>query len=433
MDVEAEQLKDTKADIFTQLAGSVQEDGTAVADVDDATLAAAQQALYEAQQQNEQGVNQVLAAMEDKNKQEKALSAFLQEQEQRQESRTRMNRQLDAVTKQADNCQTNIAALEEQLQRHTQDNSCQQQDEQTQQQVIEHVENKLQAALLHVREMDERLVKLREQNQDTVERRYTLQMEREKWSMELEQITQEIFEKYDAVYEDIALAYEDTAYTAREIHGLKSQIRMMGNVNLNAIDDYAELHSRHQTTVSQLEDLHASKDDLESLISMLFQTMTSQFKEQFVLINQHFGRIFKSLFGGGAASLKLADAEHAMDSDIEIVAQPPGKKLQTISLLSGGEKALTAIAILFAMLELKPTPFCVLDEIEAALDEANVYGFAKYLANYSSKTQFIVITHRRGVMDNCNAIYGIAMQEKGISKVVSMKVEKGEEEHGAVS
>ena len=150
--------------------------------------------------------------------------------------------------------------------------------------------------------------------------------------------------------------------------------------------------------------------------------MEKQFKEQFALMNDNFQRTFVKLFGGGKAELRLSDPKDALNCGIDIVAQPPGKKLQMLSLLSGGERALTAIAILFAILDLKPTPFCILDEIEAALDDANIDTYADYLKSYAENTQFIVITHRKGTMERCDALYGVVMEEKGVSKTVSVKL-----------
>ena len=150
--------------------------------------------------------------------------------------------------------------------------------------------------------------------------------------------------------------------------------------------------------------------------------MEKQFTEQFKLLNEHFSRTFTQLFGGGTAMLKLQDEKDVLGCGIDIVAQPPGKKLQLLSLLSGGERALTAIAILFAMLDIRPSPFCILDEIEAALDEANVANFADYLKQYSHDTQFIVVTHRKGTMERCDALYGVAMEEKGVSRMVSVQL-----------
>ena len=150
--------------------------------------------------------------------------------------------------------------------------------------------------------------------------------------------------------------------------------------------------------------------------------MEVQFVEQFRLLNEHFTRTFTQQFGGGTAKLKLQDEKDVLNCGIDIVAQPPGKKLQLLSLLSGGERALTAIAILFAMLEIRPSPFCILDEIEAALDEANVANFADYLKQYANDTQFIVVTHRKGTMERCDALYGVAMEEKGVSRMVSVQL-----------
>ena len=166
-----------------------------------------------------------------------------------------------------------------------------------------------------------------------------------------------------------------------------------------------------------------AEEDLQALIAQLLRQMKRQFVAEFDKLGAFFQETFARLFGGGYAELKLTDPDDALNCGTEIIAQPPGKKLQLLSLLSGGERALTAIAILFAMLKLKPTPFCILDEIEAALDEANIGYFADYLAEYARTTQFVVITHRKGTMERCDALYGVAMQEKGVSGMVSVKLE----------
>ena len=155
--------------------------------------------------------------------------------------------------------------------------------------------------------------------------------------------------------------------------------------------------------------------------------MEKQFRENFELLNIYFGETFTRLFGGGRAELKLSDPSDVLGCGIEIIAQPPGKKLQMLSLLSGGERALTAVAILFAMLRLKPTPFCILDEIEAALDDANVGYYADYLRDFTRTTQFVVVTHRKGTMERCDALYGVAMEEKGVSKMVSVQLKDWDE------
>jgi chromosome segregation protein len=194
----------------------------------------------------------------------------------------------------------------------------------------------------------------------------------------------------------------------------------MGVVNVAAVDEYRQTTERVTELSAQKGDLNGAIADLEKIIAELEAHMDRQFRHQFEIMNTNFKRTFSRLFGGGTAELRLSDPKDALNCGIEIVAQPPGKKLQTLSLLSGGERALTAIAILFAMLDVKPTPFCILDEIEAALDDANIDNFAEYLKTYSEKTQFVVITHRKGTMERCEALYGVVMEEKGVSKLVSV-------------
>ena len=169
-------------------------------------------------------------------------------------------------------------------------------------------------------------------------------------------------------------------------------------------------------------DIENTMAKLKDIISEMTGIMKEQFTKQFEIINKDFGEVFKELFGGGKASLVLEDEKNVLECGIEIVVQPPGKKLQNMTLLSGGERAFTAIALLFAMLKINPSPFCVLDEIEAALDDVNVYRFADYLKKFTSDTQFLVITHRKGTMEAGNSVYGITMEENGISKLLSMKL-----------
>ena len=239
-------------------------------------------------------------------------------------------------------------------------------------------------------------------------------------------MTQRIWEDYELTYEGAkAFAVADFKLTESEkrIAAIRARIKAMGNVNVAAVDEYRDTVQRVEELTTQRDDLIRAQADLEKLIEDLNQKMNVQFKSQFTLLNEHFKKTFVALFGGGTAELKLADEKDALNCGIDIVAQPPGKKLQMLSLLSGGERALTAIAILFAMLTLKPTPFCFLDEIEAALDDANIDNFADYLKEYSKKTQFVVVTHRKGTMERCDALYGVAMQEKGISRLVSVKLD----------
>jgi len=212
----------------------------------------------------------------------------------------------------------------------------------------------------------------------------------------------------------------DLSAMKRDISSLKDEIRKLGDVNVNAIEDYKNVMERYEFLKTQHDDLVEAEQTLLGIIDELDTAMRAQFSEKFGEINAEFDKVFKQLFGGGKGTLELLEDEDILETGIRIIAQPPGKKLQNMMQLSGGEKALTAIALLFAIQNLKPSPFCLLDEIEAALDESNVGRFAKYLCKLTSNTQFIVITHRRGTMEQADRLYGITMQEKGVSALVSV-------------
>lgn len=208
---------------------------------------------------------------------------------------------------------------------------------------------------------------------------------------------------------------------------LQGQIRALGTVNVGAVEEYAETKARVDDLTAQQQDLKRAEMDLRELIERMLIQMRSTFVENFSKMQGYFAETFTRLFGGGHAELKLMDPDDPLNCGIEVNAQPPGKKLQLLSLLSGGERALTAIAILFAMLKLKPTPFCILDEIEAALDDANIGYYADYLKEYSKGTQFIVVTHRKGTMERCNSLFGVAMEEQGVSRMVSVSLQDYQE------
>ncbi len=212
----------------------------------------------------------------------------------------------------------------------------------------------------------------------------------------------------------------DLVVMKRDAGQLKDEIRKLGDVNVNAIEDFKNLMERYTFLKTQHDDLVQAEETLLSIIDELDHAMRKQFQEKFAKINQEFNKVFKELFGGGKGSVELMEDEDILEAGVKIIAQPPGKKLQNMMQLSGGEKALTAIALLFAIQNLKPSPFCLLDEIEAALDESNVSRFAKYLHKLTKHTQFIVITHRRGTMEKADRLYGITMQEKGVSALVSV-------------
>lgn len=244
---------------------------------------------------------------------------------------------------------------------------------------------------------------------------------------ELEGIFSRLWEEYELTYltaAEIADENADLKNAEKDIASLKGKIKNLGNINIDAIESYREIKERYDFLLVQTNDLEKAKADLEKVINEMLTVMKKQFAEQFEIINRNFNKVFAELFGGGKANLSLADPDNLLESGIEIEAQPPGKKLQRLSLLSGGERALTAIALLFAILNVRPTPFCILDEIEAALDDVNVSRYADYLRKYSENTQFIVVTHRRGTMESANILYGVTMQERGVSKLLSLNIDE---------
>ena len=218
----------------------------------------------------------------------------------------------------------------------------------------------------------------------------------------------------------------------RRIGELKRKIGALGTPNLGAIEEYARVNERYTYLASQRDDVLNSKRELESIIRNITAEMTTIFVAEFNKIDHYFGKTFEEMFGGGKGQLILEDPENPLTCGIEIRVQPPGKQVKTITLLSGGEKAFVAIALYFAILKVRPTPFCMLDEIDAALDDRNVERFARYLHNLSKKTQFIVITHRRGTMEAADVLYGVTMQEQGVSKLLRLDLNQMEEYLGIV-
>ena len=263
----------------------------------------------------------------------------------------------------------------------------------------------------------------------------------EKDSYKLTSIIEKNSEKSDELSSYMWEEYEITYSTAKEmrdenlpelpalkkeIAAVKAKIKSLGDVNVNAIDDYKEVSERYEFLKGQHDDIVSAETNLVNIISELEKSMQEQFAEKFKEIQVMFDKVFKELFGGGRGALELVDTEDLLETGIRIIAQPPGKKLQNMMQLSGGEKSLTAIALLFAIQSLKPSPFCLLDEIEAALDDSNVRRFAKYLNRLTKDTQFIVISHRKGTMEAADILYGITMQEKGVSTLVSVNLIEGD-------
>ncbi len=251
-----------------------------------------------------------------------------------------------------------------------------------------------------------------------------LDVKKQKIELDIETITNKMWEEYETTPNTAQNYAEVTSGTAKEVEGLKNDMRELGPINISSIEEYKALKDRYDFLDTQKADLEESEKSLTKIIDDMVSLMKIQFAEQFELINKNFNEVFKELFGGGTANLRIADETNILESGIEIDAQPPGKKLQSMMLLSGGERALTAIALLFAILKLNPSPFCILDEIEAALDDINVYRYADYLKKFAENTQFLVITHRKGTQEVANTLYGVTMQEHGVSKLLSLKLDE---------
>ena len=253
------------------------------------------------------------------------------------------------------------------------------------------------------------------------------EIKKEQLENERKNLYNNMWEEYEITYvvaknyERLDMSSEDLV---KEERNLKNQMKALGNVNMNAVEEYAEVSEKYQFLIKNRDDIKQSEEKLIGIIEQLNVLMEEQFREQFKVISDNFAETFKEMFGGGEASLKLSNDQDILNCGIDIIVQPPGKTLQNMMLLSGGEKALTAISLLFAILKMKPSPFCILDEIEAALDDANVNRYADYLKNFVDDTQFIVITHRKGTMEAADILYGVTMQEKGISKLVSVKFDE---------
>ncbi|PTF17613.1 chromosome segregation protein SMC, partial [Staphylococcus cohnii] len=269
--------------------------------------------------------------------------------------------------------------------------------------------------------------KLEEANQDilSIENRYQdIKAEQSRLDVLINHAIDHLSEQYHLTFERASELYtleEDIESLRKKVKLTKMSIEELGPVNLNAIEQFEEINERYTFLNEQRADLRAAKATLEQLIEEMDKEVKERFKETFHSVQGHFSEVFKSLFGGGQAELRLTDDDY-LSAGVDIIVQPPGKKLQNLSLLSGGERALSAIALLFAILKVRSAPFVILDEVEAALDEANVIRYAQYLKALSSQTQFIVITHRKGTMEFSDRLYGVTMQESGVSKLVSVNL-----------
>lgn len=296
---------------------------------------------------------------------------------------------------------------------------------------IEELEETKKTINARTEEVNEARLKIYEDSEKLKEKVHTNQLALQKIDSELDNLQTRITEEYNLDYES-CLEYKEEGYdissSANNIANYKRQLTMLGPVNPNAVEEYEEVSQRYNKMCEDKADLEKGIEDLTLALNEIRDEMLKIFNQGFDTINENFKRTFKELFGGGKAELQLdyTDCDDPLNAGVEIVACPPGKKLTKISLLSGGEQALTAIAILFAIIAMRPMPFCVLDEIEAALDEANVGRYARYLKKFAEKTQFIVITHRKPTMENADVLFGVTMEEKGVSKIVSVKISEVE-------
>ena len=283
--------------------------------------------------------------------------------------------------------------------------------------------------LRYVDELREKRESMNADLNDMRERMHKFELNLNRLQMELDNMTARIWNDYELTYENALPFRKQISVSASNTRAdeLRKEIRSLGEVNTSSVEDYKNVVERHTQLKAQCDDLKQAETDLTEIIKRLTVTMEKEFAEQFKQIQENFSATFTELFHGGRAELVLSDKNDLLNCDIDIIAQPPGKKLQLLSLLSGGEQALTAIALLFAILKLKPTAFCILDEIDTSLDEANVDNYAEYLKTYSGDTQFIIITHRKGAMAVCDSLYGVSMEEKGVSQLVSARFDSKEE------
>jgi len=282
-----------------------------------------------------------------------------------------------------------------------------------------------ESMLNELKEIDEQKAEVQAEISRLQNKLYQEDSKLQKVDIDIENMQERIYEEYEMTYND-CLPFKKEEFDIKqgmiEINRIKTQIVALGSININAIEEYKTEGARYEEMSAQVEDLQKAEADLIKIINDLSSEMLQKFNTEFTKINENFTKVFKELFGGGNAHLELLPNEDPLQAGVEIKACPPGKALTNISLMSGGEKTMTAIAILFAILKLRPMPFCFLDEIEAALDDANIDRYARYLQRFSQETQFIVITHRKPTMELADSLFGVTMEEKGVSKIVSVKL-----------
>ncbi|TVP93584.1 MAG: hypothetical protein EA249_00110 [Alkalibacterium sp.] len=281
-----------------------------------------------------------------------------------------------------------------------------------------------------VTELEETIHSLQDRRSNLTEEKNQLDIATSRLDVSIDHLLEYLSEEYAISYEEAKLNQPDDLdreATQKRVKLLKRGIEELGPVNLNAIEEYERVNERHEFLAEQQKDLLEAKESLYDTMEQMDSEVKKRFYETFSQVKEQFAIVFPRMFGGGKAELRLTDPDNLLESGVEIAAQPPGKKLQSLSLLSGGERALTALSLLFAIIEVRPIPFCILDEAEAALDETNVARFGRYLHNFADDTQFIVITHRKGTMEEADSLYGVTMREKGVSKLVSVHLQDVEE------
>ena len=360
-----------------------------------------------------------------------SVSSFNESEVSIQEMTDMINKEIETHTKNRENKKIQIEISDK-------ENNKLKNEIETTKQEIEKVKSKVENSGEHIEKLkQERIEKnqklSQKEDEQTEEFKIIEDLKSQITKMEVKQakiqdditeIINKMWEEYELTPNNVA-SYrkpDNVGLTQRKVNQLRTDIKELGSVNVDAIEEYKNLKDRYDFMCEQRLDLEDTMSKLKKVISDMMEIMKQQFREKFDIINKNFGEVFKELFGGGMAEVTLTDEENILDCGIDITVQPPGKKLQNMTLLSGGEKAFTAIALLFAILKINPAPFCVLDEIEAALDDVNVYRYAEYLKKFSKETQFLIITHRKGTMEAADTVYGVTMEEKGISKLLSMKL-----------
>lgn len=382
------------------------------------------------------------------NQMEEKKSAAIERYNQLQADKAVANEQLvhlDTQQKekqqQIDDAVARKASLDEQLQTLNDSSSNHQQTEQNLtnqiqqyankkaelEETVSKEKNRRQSLQERVAECEGCLAEENRQQQQLLTEKTKGEVEKNRAEMKLDTSLQYLQEEYSITFERAVAQYQpidDQEASRQEVKRLKREIDRLGPVNIASIDQYEQVNTRYEFLVTQRDDLLNAKNQLAETMNGMDEEVKIRFKETFEAIRTQFSLVFPNMFGGGRAELLLTDPSDLLNTGIEIEAQPPGKRLQSLSLLSGGERALTAIALLFSIIRVRPVPFCVLDEVEAALDDANVVRFGRYLSNFEAQIQFIVVTHRKGTMEAANALYGVTMQESGISKIVSVRLEE---------